>query len=164
VNPTKTASEQGLVESVVVATAVIMRRVTNKEESLPPDEPCALRNRTTGQYWAFCDRDCLAELTAVVRLGTPTLKWIVDLPDTGTCAHCGWCGDLVHRPEVCLLHDGPCPSSRWELTLQGMAATASIAGRFSDPITDVILQTLEHVGRRHPEIDGRDLFRWALEH
>ncbi|MDA2989570.1 MAG: hypothetical protein O2815_10890 [Actinomycetota bacterium] len=68
------------------------------------------------------------------------------------------------RPDVCLLHDGACPSSRWELTLQGMAATASIDGHFSEPIADVILRDLEHIGRRHPEIDGRELFRWALKH
>lgn len=138
--------------------------MTNKEETERPNEPCALRNLTTGQYWAFCDLGCMAELTAVVRPGTPTQDWAVPPPDTGTCAHCGWCGDIVLRPDVCLLHDGACPSSRWELTLQGMAATASIDGHFSEPIADVILRALEHIGRRHPEIDGRELFRWALKH
>jgi hypothetical protein len=63
-----------------------------------------------------------------------------------------------------MLHDQACPASRWDLTLQGLAATASIVGRFPEPIVDAILQALEHVGRRHPEIDGRDLFRWALDH
>jgi hypothetical protein len=138
--------------------------VTKKEDNTPSDEPCALRNPSTGQFWVFCHHDCLAELTSVVRPGTPTHDWVVEVPDTGTCAHCGWCGDLVHRPDECMLHGDTCPDSRWELTLQGLAATASVAGRFPDPLADAILEALEHVGRRHPEIDGRDLLRWALEH
>ena len=161
----KTAIYLGLVGSAVLATGVTLHCVTKREENTtPPDEPCALKNPFTGQFWVFCDLDCLAELTSAVMPDAPTRRWIRPVPDTGTCLHCGWCGTLVQQPERCALHDEACPADRWDLTLQGLAATASIAGHLPDFMTDAILAALEHVGRRHPEIDGRDLLRWVLDH
>ena len=161
----KTTIYLGLVGSAVLATGVTLHCVTNSEESTtPPDEPCALKSPFTGQFWVFCDLDCLAELTSAVMPDAPTRRWIRLVPDTGTCSHCGWCGTLVQQPERCALHDEACPADRWDLTLQGLAATASIAGHLPDFMTDAILAALEYVGRRHPEIDGRDLLRWVLNH
>lgn len=148
-----------------MATGVTFYCVTNREENnTPADQPCALQNPTSGQFLVFCSLGCLDELTGVVMPGAHTRSWIKPVPDYGTCSHCGWCGDLVRSPDPCALHEEACPASRWDLTLQGLSATASITGRLPDYMTDAILATLEHVGRRHPEIDGRDLLRWVLEH
>lgn len=138
--------------------------MTHREENEDSEKSCALQNPANGQYWVFCGLDCLAQLTEIVMPEAPTRQWVKPIPNTGSCAHCGWCGHLVNRPNPCALHGDDCPTDRWDLTLQGLAATASIVGRFPEPIADAILQALEHVGRRHPEIDGRDLLRWALEH
>jgi len=69
----ETVINLGLVGSAVLATGVTLHCVTKREENTtPPDLPCALKNPFTGQFWVFCDLDCLAELTSAV------------MPDAGT--------------------------------------------------------------------------------
>lgn len=126
------------------------------------DEPLAIQDPATGGQLAFCDPECLSELTSLVMPEAPSLAWRQPLPDVASCVHCAWCGRLVNAPQRCLLHEDACPSDNWLLTLQGLGAQATLAGDVSDDLLPGVLAALEHIGRAHPEFDGATLVRWVF--
>jgi hypothetical protein len=129
----------------------------------PVSHPVTCLVDATGSGLPFCTLEHLAQFAlnrgkalGPVRIGQSQAK-------AAYCSHCYWCGRVIRRPEVCVLHSTSgekCPLFAWERTewaRELLNAYGQIHNRLA---TDDEIIEMRKVARDHPELTAREVVRY----
>lgn len=138
----------------------LAQQIVRNQRMNPPWEAMI---RATGSMLVFCSDTCLEsyiDSTTNIDEHVATIERASQL----SCMHCGWCGDVLWAPELCVSHEDGCPGWRWDMTFQASECVLELVELFGLPLAEDIVDEARELGSAFgPHGNGPMLARsvWA---